>query len=289
LCPYLDGLSFKASFEGMNTMSKTTYKNANTQQNNIEVYFASHSGGKDSQAMLAKLIDLGLKDKIVLVHSDLGEMEWEPMHHWIKTNSFGLPVHVVKANESFIELCERTGRLPSGNKQYCTDILKTKPINEFIHNYMTEHGIKVAANVTGMRAEESKRRAAKSAFSLSKGKKTSGMHMPKKFPGHTVYDWHPIFDYNTVEVFAAIASAGQAPHELYSMGFSRLSCVFCVNGRVEEHQRAAELRPELALKIANLERKLGKAYRLKQVNNVKYPKFMDTYIRALPPQFAGAN
>lgn len=40
-----------------------------------EVIFWSHSGGKDSQAGLANLIRMGLKDKIVIIHADLGEME----------------------------------------------------------------------------------------------------------------------------------------------------------------------------------------------------------------------
>jgi DNA sulfur modification protein DndC len=45
---------------------------------NSEVIFVNHSGGKDSQAMLAYIMNLGFKGEIVIVHSDLGEMEWEP-------------------------------------------------------------------------------------------------------------------------------------------------------------------------------------------------------------------
>jgi 3'-phosphoadenosine 5'-phosphosulfate sulfotransferase (PAPS reductase)/FAD synthetase len=104
------------------------------------------------------------------------------------------------------------------------------------------------------------------------------MHQPRKFPSHTIFDWLPIFDYTTAEVFGEIAHAGQEPHQVYSMGFSRLSCVFCVNGRIDEHQKAAELRPELARKIAGLERELGKSYRLKQVKGLKLPKYFDEYL-----------
>ena len=257
---------------------------------NADALFISHSGGKDSQATLALLKRLGMLDRkhVIIVHADLGEMEWEPMHSWIEANSFGMKVHVVKAPVDFFELCRQTKRLPSGNMQYCTDVLKIEPIKEYLHEYLYAHGLKTAVNVTGMRAAESKRREGKSPFTLSRGKHTSGMDMPVKYAEHTVYDWLPIFEYSTVEVFAEIAAAGQEPHEVYSMGFSRLSCVFCVNGKVEEHQRAAELRPELALKIANLERELGKTYRLKQVNKVKLPKYLDEYLTALPPKFTGA-
>lgn len=263
-------------------------KNSNIDQlpfnpTNIDVIFVSHSGGKDSQAMLARLISLGLKDKIVLIHADLGEMEWEPMHHWIEENSFGLPCHVVRAPIDFFELCRSTGRLPSGLHQYCTDHLKTEPIKVFIHDYMTRHNFTTAINATGIRADESERRKYKSAYVLSQGPKTSGMHMPVKYPGHVIYDWLPLFRHSTSDVWAEIRRAGQTPHKIYSMGFSRLSCVFCINGRIEEHKEASRLRPELALKIANLERELGKSYRLKQVKGVRMQKYFDEYLPDMPP------
>jgi 3'-phosphoadenosine 5'-phosphosulfate sulfotransferase (PAPS reductase)/FAD synthetase len=248
-----------------------------------QILFVSHSGGKDSQATLAALARLNLLHKVVLIHSDLGEMEWQEMKPWIEANSFDLPCNVVKANETFFDMCRKEGRLPAGNMQFCTDRLKTTPITKFIHDYMYQNNVTVAVNVTGMRAEESERRANKKPFTLSRGKHTSGMDQPINHPTHKVYDWLPVFDFNTLEVFAEIAAAGQQPHELYSMGFSRLSCVFCINGRIDEHQKAAVMRPELALKIANLERELGKTYRMKQRNKIKLPRFFDEYLTGLPP------
>lgn len=250
---------------------------------NAEAIFVSHSGGKDSQAMLAALIRLNMAHKIVLVHSDLGRMEWEPMHHWIEKNSFGLPVHVVRSDLDFFQLARKYKRLPSGQQQFCTDFLKTKPIGQFIHEYMEKNGLKTAINATGMRAEESPRRAKKLSFTLSQGAGTSGMFQPRKYPSHKVFDWLPIFDYSTAEVFGEIAHAGQEPHKVYSMGFSRLSCVFCVNGRIDEHKKAAELRPELAKEMAELERELGKTIRIKQVKGQKLPKYLDEYL----PNFCG--
>lgn len=237
-----------------------------------EVIFWSHSGGKDSQAGLALLVRMGLKDKIVLVHSDLGDMEWESMHSWIDTISFGLPVNVVRSEMDFFQMVRKYKRLPSGHQQFCTDFLKTTPIAAFIHKYMTEKGITKAINATGMRAEESKRRALKMPLQIS------DMTMPKKHPSHLIHDWLPIFGYTSDEVFEEIALAGQKPHEIYSKGFSRLSCVFCVNGRIDEHKKAAELKPELAKKMAELEREIGRAIRLKQINGEKFPKYLDEYV-----------
>jgi 3'-phosphoadenosine 5'-phosphosulfate sulfotransferase (PAPS reductase)/FAD synthetase len=236
-----------------------------------DVIFVSHSGGKDSQAMMARLIALGLKDKLVVVHSDLGEMEWEPMHDFIARNAFGLEVHVVSATEDFFQLCRRTKRFPSGQCQYCTDNLKIIPISKFIHEYMTAHGFKNAINATGIRAEESERRAKKEALCLSE------MTQPKKHPGHVIHDWLPIFNYTMSDVCEEILLAGQRPHEIYFKGFSRLSCVFCVNGRKNEHQKAAEMKPALFQKIVALEKELGKSYRLKTIDGVKSNKFMDEY------------
>lgn len=244
-----------------------------------DVIFVSHSGGKDSQAMLAKLIKMGLKEKLVLIHADLGDMEWEEMKPWIEKNSFGLPVHVVEAKMDFFELCRKYGRIPSGQNQFCTDFLKVKPIKQFIHEYMDKHNFKTAINATGMRADESKRRRLKKDFCLSKGKGTSGMHMTRKHPDHTIYDWLPIFNYTTEEVFQEIKEAGQEPHEVYTRhGFSRLSCVFCVNGRINEHKMAAKLKPELGKRISELEQELGKTYRRKQIKGVKMPKYMTEYL-----------
>lgn len=240
-----------------------------------QVIFLSHSGGKDSQAALAQLKKEGLLSKVVIVHSNLGEMEWEHMTPWVEKNSFGLPVHEVQAEEDFFEMCYRVGKIPSGNMQFCTDNLKTQPIAGFIRSYMYEHGITKAINATGMRAAESKTRAKKSKYCMSKGRHTSGMMMPKKHPTLEIWDYHPCFDFSEQDVYDIIEEVGQTVHHVYSLGFSRLSCVMCVNGRVDEHAKAIQLRPELARKVAKLERDLGKTYRMRSIKGVKVNWYMD--------------
>lgn len=248
----------------------------NNEQNKIptevleaQVIFVNHSGGKDSQAMLAHLVKLGLGDKIVVVHADLGEMEWEPMHGFIERNAFGKEVHVVKPKLSFFELCRKYARLPSGVARFCTDQLKTKPIGEWIQKYCAERGITKAINAIGIRAEESPARAKKEPFKLSK--------VSRKKQNLTVHEWFPIFDFKLSNVWLSIKEANQSPHEIYSKGFSRLSCVFCVFGRINEHQMAAKMRPELYQKMVVLEKELGRSIRLKQVKGVKTNKFLEEY------------
>lgn len=233
-----------------------------------QVIFVNHSGGKDSQAMLAALVRLGLKEKIVLVHADLGEMEWEPMHDWIASTGFGLAVNVIKPTLDFFELCRKFKRLPSGLARFCTSELKTMPINRWIKAYCAERGITKAVSALGLRGQESPLRAKKETLVRSKAA-TKALDLT---------EWLPIHEYTLEQVFAEIAAAGQSPHRVYSMGFSRLSCVFCVFGKKAEHELAAKHRPELFAKIAKLERELGKTIRLKQVNKVKHPLYLDEYI-----------
>jgi len=244
------------------------------------VIFCSHSGGADSMALLSYLKRMGLLHKVVIVHADLGRMEWETMQPWIESNGFGLDCNVVESEEDFFQMVRRWGRFPSGNQQFCTDFLKTAPIEKFIHQYMTDNNITHAINATGMRAEESKRRAKKADKFYSHGVPVlkSDMQRPRKHKDHLIDDWMPIFYYLNGEVRDEIKQAGQVLHKIYSEGFSRLSCVLCINGRIGEHKLAAQMRPELAKEMAELEREVGKSYRLKQVNKIKYNRFMDEYI-----------
>lgn len=244
--------------------------NAPIEVKNAEVIFVNHSGGKDSQAMLAAIHRQGFTGKVVIVHSDLGEMEWEPMHNFIEKNSFGYEINVIKPELDFFQLCEKYNRLPSGMARFCTSELKTSPIGKFIRNYCAENNIKVAINAIGVRAEESPSRAKKKPFKLS--------DQNRKTLDTVIYEWLPIFDYKLIDVKIEIENAGQSMHKVYSKGFSRLSCVFCVFGRIGEHQLAAKERPELFGKMVELERKLGKSIRLKQIDGKKYPKFLTEYI-----------
>lgn len=227
--------------------------------------FVNHSGGKDSQAMLAYLTRLGLGDKLVVIHSDLGEMEWEPMSDWIEQNSLGKPVFTIVPKRDFFQLCRDYKRLPSGLARFCTSELKTNPLNKFIKNYCLEHGLTNVVSAIGLRAEESKGRANKPELK------------PNNSRTHTQHDWLPIKHFTLDNVWAEIANAGQVPHRIYNQGFSRLSCAFCVFARIEEHRLAAKLKPELGRKIAMLEQELGKSIRLKVINKVKHPKFITEY------------
>ena len=71
-----------------------------------------------------------------------------------------------------------------------------------------------------------------------------------------VFDWLPIFDLSTEDVFRVIRDAGQSPHWIYRY-LSRCSCSFCIFSSPEDLRRAAELRPSLYRTYVELERRIG--------------------------------
>ena len=70
--------------------------------------------------------------------------------------------------------------------------------------------------------------------------------------GRRVYDWLPVFDLTTENVFRVIREAGQTPHWVYAY-VSRCSCSFYMFGSRSDLRRAAELRPDLYRRYAALE------------------------------------
>ncbi|MEP2716321.1 hypothetical protein [Pseudophaeobacter sp.] len=72
------------------------------------IFYVSHSGGKDSQAMYCAITRLVPHDQIAVVHADLGEVEWEGVQDHIRA-TISHPLDVVRAGKTFIEMVD-TGR-----------------------------------------------------------------------------------------------------------------------------------------------------------------------------------
>lgn len=216
-------------------------------------FFCSHSGGKDSQAMYLFLREVVPHDQIVVVHADLGEVEWTGVRSHI-TQTIDHALSTVRAGKTLLEMVERryesrpeVPSWPSSSTRQCTSDLKRGPIEKFIRQYMRNTGETLAVNCMGIRAEESTARSKKTPFRpnnrLSKA-------------GREVYDWLPVFGLTTHEVFQSIADAGQAPFWAYKHN-ERLSCVFCIMGSRNDLRHGLLERPDLHRKYVELERKTG--------------------------------
>lgn len=207
-------------------------------------FVVNHSGGKDSQAMYLMLRDLVPASQIVIIHADLGEVEWEGAVDHIKKTTNNEPLHVCRSRRTLLQMIEERGMFPSPKQRQCTSDLKRGPIERTIRRL----GVKLIVNCMGMRAQESSGRAKLKTFKLSERNSKAGREW---------YDWLPIHHLTTEEVFTAIANASQKPHWVYAEGMTRFSCCFCIMASKADLQTAARINPTLYSRYVGLERSTG--------------------------------
>lgn len=199
------------------------------------------SGGKDSVAVALAvarhLDDIGHTGPRVLIHSDLGRVEWKdslPACERLAAR-LGWELIVVRRNAGDM-LARWEGRWEANLRRYaelecvklilpwstpsmrfCTSELKTAVITSALRKRFPGQDI---LNVTGIRRQESDNRA----------------KMPVAAPmtaltrkNATGYSWNAVIEWTIDEVLQEIADAGLALHEAYTLyGVSRVSCAFCI-------------------------------------------------------------
>ena len=217
------------------------------------IYYVSHSGGKDSQAMYAHLSRLVPAEQIVVVHADLGKVEWDGVQDHIR-DTIDHDLHVVRAGKTFFDMVRRRAATrpdapawPSSQYRQCTSDLKRGPIEKFIRADMKARGVTESVNCMGLRAAESTARAKRPTWRPNKRLSKAG---------RTVHDWLPIHDWSDKLVFGQIAAAGQKPFHAYSRN-KRLSCVFCIMACDNDILHGADQRPDLVEEIDQIERDTG--------------------------------
>lgn len=223
----------------------------------------NHSGGKDSQALYLVLRAVVPADQLLIVHADLGAVEWAGAVGHILATTDGERLVTCQAARGLLQMVEARGKFPSPQQRQCTSDLKRGPIERTIRAITRERKSKgvpawgLVVNCMGMRAQESSSRKKLPAFKFSERNSKAGREW---------YDWLPIHDMTEQEVFATIAAAGQEPHPVYKLGMRRFSCVFCIMASEEDLRTAARLAtehpellndPHLYRKYVDLERKTG--------------------------------
>ncbi|MFE8049288.1 phosphoadenosine phosphosulfate reductase domain-containing protein [Brenneria goodwinii] len=211
------------------------------------IFYVSHSGGKDSQAMYALMRTRIPHDQIVVVHASLGEVEWPGVIEHINAN-ITHKLNVVQAGKTLLSMARKRGMWPSARHRQCTSDLKRGPIEKFIRHDMAYRGGGIAVNCMGLRAQESSARAKRQQFRKKPDQTTANRE---------VWEWLPIFELTTDEVVCAITEAGQKPFWAYKAGNERLSCVFCIMGSLNDLRNGAMHNPELYRRYVALERQIG--------------------------------
>lgn len=220
------------------------------------LFVSNHSGGKDSQVMLIKLLEIVPTAQLIVVHASLGVIEWPGALDLAETQAgdAGLPFIVARASKTFFEMVERRFKnrpevpsWPSSSTRQCTSDLKRGPIQREVRRYAKANGFKTIVNCLGLRAQESPGRAKRQVFSK----------MGISNSVNTWYEWLPVHELLTEEVFATIRLAGQEPHYAYALGNERLSCVFCIMASRNDMANGARHNPPLLDEYAELEVKTG--------------------------------
>lgn len=208
------------------------------------LFVINHSGGKDSQAMMIKLLEFVPREQILVVHASLGFMEWPGALELAQSQAAeaGVGFIVAKASKTFLDMVlkrfsERpeVPSFPSPKYRQCTSDLKRGPITREIRRYAKANGFNRIVNCVGLRAEESSNRAKQIIF---KPAAENGR------AGRTWHDYLPIHSLTTNEVFQTIKNAGQSPHWAYQDN-ERLSCITCIMGSSKDLIHGANKNPKV--------------------------------------------
>lgn len=205
------------------------------------------SGGKDSQAAVIagfRYLDIiGHSGPRVLVHADLGSVEWKDSLPACEALARYVGAELIVVSRKAGGLMERwearwqssltryrelstvTLVLPwsTPGMRFCTSEMKTHVITAELKRRFKGQQI---VNVTGVRRAESAARAK----STVTGWDADGR----------ILTWRPIVDWSTEQVFEAIDDSGMAPHPAYRVfGMGRVSCRFCIMSNWDDMVAAA--------------------------------------------------
>lgn len=211
------------------------------------------SGGKDSVAcalVVAQYLDsIGHIGPRVLIHSDLGRVEWQDSLPCCErlAKHIGWELVVVKRKAGDM-LARWQGRwannvaryadlacvkliLPwsTPSMRFCTSELKVDVITAALKKRWPDRDI---VNVSGIRRQESANRARMPvAAPMAKLQRKAAQG----------WSWNPIIEYRIEQVFEAIKAAELPLHEAYERyGASRVSCAYCIFSTVADLQAAAQ-------------------------------------------------
>jgi 3'-phosphoadenosine 5'-phosphosulfate sulfotransferase (PAPS reductase)/FAD synthetase len=230
----------------------------------------SNSGGKDSIVAMDEAVrladDAGVRDRIVVLHIDLGRtprghtVEWPGTEDLARRQAahYGLPFEVRRSAKwpSLVHRIRARGQFPHVLSRFCTSDMKRAVAHRFVTEQVNALGVTGRpariVHVMGFRAEESRARARRPAVEVDR-RVSSGRR--------TVTQWYPVLRWSTAEVWQRIRGRGLPYHWAYDAGMSRLSCSLCVLASIPDLTCAAGIRPELAREYADLEEEMAAPFR----------------------------
>jgi 3'-phosphoadenosine 5'-phosphosulfate sulfotransferase (PAPS reductase)/FAD synthetase len=261
-------------------------------------YIVAFSGGKDSTAAFLHLLDIGVPlHKIELWHHDIdgrGElfMDWEctPAYCQAFAQAFGVPIYFSWKEGGFKREMLRDGALtapiyfedenwnvqkvggtrgkpstrlkfpqvsPDLSVRWCSAYLKIDVCAAAIRNQERFNGIRTLV-ISGERGEESKARAGYAIFEPDRADCRGGRL------NRVVDRWRPIRDWKEQEVWDIIKRYRVRCHPAYYLGWSRVSCKFCIFGNADQFASANYISPFQGAQIMGYDAKFKTTIKRKE-------------------------
>lgn len=223
------------------------------------LFVVSHSGGKDSMAMLNRVVRIVPPGQIVVVHATLGDVEWPGALEKAEqhADAFGIQFITARSVKTFFQMVEHRFKVrpgpnspcwPSASNRQCTSDLKRGPIEREVRRYAKAHGFSIIVSCTGIRKQESASRAKACDFRMNERGTVKGRDW---------FDWLPIHDMTTEQVWREIARGPLLAHHAYALGNNRLSCIFCIMGSTSDLRNGREQHPAVYERYREIERRTG--------------------------------
>jgi 3'-phosphoadenosine 5'-phosphosulfate sulfotransferase (PAPS reductase)/FAD synthetase len=233
------------------------------------------SGGKDSGAVATATVryldEIGHTGPRVLIHADLGRVEWRDSLPSCERLAAKLGLELIVVRRQDVDLLARWQRRWTSNLRryaalecvtlilpwstpslrFCTSEYKTNKLASELKKRFPDREI---VNVTGIRREESRNRAKMPVWALDKKLTRKGLM------GMT---WNPIIEWRLDEVLQEISDAGLDLHQAYvDYGLSRASCMYCVMSSLADLVAAAAAGEshDLYVQMVELEAESGFAF-----------------------------
>ena len=233
------------------------------------------SGGKDSHASLLLAVQKWGAKNVTAVYCDT---QWEHalIYPFIEDVCKRLEVELVilQAEYSFIELAIKRGRFPSTKAKFCTEVLKVKPMIDYVLLQLEKHEYLIV--VQGIRKDESEARSKMEAHcQYFKYYFTPYGHDKKGKPKYFTYRKkdiirlealakvdieRPVFGKTAQEVIVDILDADHKPNPLYYLGVGRVGCFPCIMVTHWELYILITKEPAYETRLIEAEAKVGRSF-----------------------------
>lgn len=239
-------------------------------------YIVGFSGGIDSQATARWVLNRFPKEDVILVNTDAGGNEHPlTVEHvaWYSASVHPVThVHAIVADMwigkdepekhgyspteplTFALMAKIKGRFPSRMAQFCTEILKLRPVRRWVNEQFPDGDYE---HYSGVRRDESARR-----------KETVAREWNDYFDA---YRNHPIMDWSKEMCFAYVKAHGEQINPLYSLGFNRVGCAPCINSSKDDILNWSQRFPEMIDKIRGWEQQAGSTFFAPMVPGIPKP------------------